>query len=93
MPTDGQWHWTADGQYYWKGDTSSDEIVGHFFLYSVASDLLDDAPLKQRIAQTAARIMDHILDHGYYLIEVTGKPTTWASGRKLTSAKSRRTAL
>jgi hypothetical protein len=21
--------------------------------------------------------MDHILDHGYYLIDVTGKPTTW----------------
>ncbi|MGA2590217.1 MAG: hypothetical protein ABSH32_09900 [Bryobacteraceae bacterium] len=77
MPTDGQWHWTADGQYYWKGDTSSDEIVGHFFLYSVASDLLDDPALKQRIAQTAARIMDHVLDHGYYLIDVTGKPTTW----------------
>jgi len=77
MPTDGQWHWTADGQYYWKGDTSSDEIVGHFFLYSVATDLLDDAALKQRIAQTATRIMDHILDHGYYLIDVTGKPTTW----------------
>ncbi len=21
--------------------------------------------------------MDHILDHGYYLIDVNGKPTTW----------------
>jgi len=77
MPVDGQWHWTADGQYYWKGDTSSDEIVGHFFLYSVATDLLDDPALKRRIAGTAARIMDHILDHGYNLIDVTGKPTTW----------------
>jgi hypothetical protein len=77
MPKDGQWHWTTDGQDYWKGDTSSDEIVGHFFLYSVATDLLPDSPLKKRIAATAARIMDHILDHGYYLIDVTGKPTTW----------------
>ena len=60
-----QWHWTPDGQYYWKGDTSSDEIVGHFFLYGVATDLLPDGALKQRIAETAARIMDHIIGHGY----------------------------
>jgi len=77
MPDSGEWHWTPDGQYYWKGDTSSDEIVGHFFLYGVATDLLPDRPLKRRIAETAARIMDHIIDHGYYLVDVNGKPTTW----------------
>lgn len=77
MPKDGEWHWTADGQYYWKGDTSSDEIVGHFFLYGIATDLLPDTALKQRIAETASRIMDHIIDHGYYLTDVNGKPTTW----------------
>jgi hypothetical protein len=77
MPTDGVWHWTEDGQYYWKGDTSSDEIVGHLFLYSIATDLLPDADLKRRVAQTTTRIMDHILDHGYYLVDVNGKPTTW----------------
>ena len=77
MPDGGEWHWTADGQYYWKGDTSSDEIVGHFFLYGLATDLLPDAALKRRIAATTARIMDHIISHGYYLVDVTGKPTTW----------------
>ncbi len=77
MPRDGQWHWTVDGEYYWKGDTSSDEIVGHMFLYSVAADLLPDAGLKRHIAGTAGRIMNHILDHGYYLIDVTGEPTKW----------------
>ena len=49
-----------DRQYYWKGDTSSDEIVGHLFLYSVATDLLPDAALKQRIAG------DHRPDLGSY---------------------------
>ncbi len=77
MPTDGEWHWTPDGQYYWKGDTSSDEIVGHFFLYGLATDLLPDADLKTRVAATAARIMDHIISHGYYLVDTKGKPTTW----------------
>jgi hypothetical protein len=77
MPGGGEWHWTADGQYYWKGDTSSDEIVGHFFIFSIAYDLLPDAALKQRIRATAKRIMDHILDHHYALADLDGEPTTW----------------
>lgn len=77
MPTDGEWHWTSDGEFYWKGDTSSDEIVGHFFAFSVAHDLLPDGELKQRIAATTRRIMDHIMDHGYTLVDLDGKPTTW----------------
>jgi len=76
-PSGGQWHWTPDGQFYWKGDTSSDEIVGHFFIFSIAFDLLPDPDLKGRIAMTAKRIMDHILDHNYNLIDLDGKPTTW----------------
>jgi hypothetical protein len=77
LPQGGEWHWTADGQYYWKADTSSDEIVGHFFMFSIAYDLLPDEALKSRIAATAKRIMDHILDHDYCLIDLDGKPTTW----------------
>lgn len=77
MPRDGEWHWTADGQYYWKADTSSDEIVGHFFIFSIACDLLPDAELKKRIVTTARRIMDHIIDHGYTLVDLDGKATTW----------------
>ena len=41
--SDGVWNWTPDGRYEWKADTSSDEIVGHFFLYAVAWDLLTDS--------------------------------------------------
>jgi hypothetical protein len=77
MPQGGQWHWTADGQYYWKGDTSSDEIVGHFFIFGIAFDLFPDAAIQQRIAATARRILDHILDHHYTLCDLEGKPTTW----------------
>jgi len=77
LPHDGEWHWTADGQYYWKGDTSSDEIVGHFFIFGIASDLLPDLQLKARIRATAKRVMDHILEHNYTLTGLDGKPTTW----------------
>jgi len=74
---DGVWHFTPDGLREWKADTSSDEIVGHFFLYSVAWDLLADAELRQRIRATVTRIADHILEHGYNLTDITGMPTTW----------------
>ncbi len=77
MPRGGEWHWTADGKYYWKADTSSDEIVGHFFAFALACDLLPDKELKQRIVATARRIMDHIISNGYYLIDLDGQPTRW----------------
>lgn len=77
MPTDGEWHWTADGRYYWKADTSSDEIVGHYFAFSVAYDLLPGSELKQRMIETTRRITDHIISHGYTLVDLDGKVTTW----------------
>jgi hypothetical protein len=76
-PKDGTWHWTNDKQYQWKGDTSSDEIVGHFFILSIAYDLLPDEALKVRMSVAARKMMDYIVGHGYNLIDVTGKPTTW----------------
>ncbi len=77
MPQGGEWHWTADGRFYWKGDTSSDEIVGHFFALSIGWDLLPDRELKGRIAATIKRIMDHIVVHDCTLVDLDGKPTTW----------------
>ncbi|MGH9722632.1 MAG: hypothetical protein ACRD8O_20670 [Bryobacteraceae bacterium] len=75
--SDGVWHWTPDGAIEWKADTSSDEIVGHFYLFGVAWDLLPDQALKDRIAATARRIMDHILANGYHLTDINGQPTYW----------------
>ncbi|MBT9331523.1 hypothetical protein [Paracidobacterium acidisoli] len=72
-----EWHDSKDGRYRWKGDTSSDEIVGHFFLYSVAYDLLPDPASRQRIAATVRAIATNILDHGYNLVGESGQPTTW----------------
>lgn len=72
-----EWHRTEDGEWEWKGDTSSDEIVGHFFAYPIAYDLLPDEDLKRQVAETAKRIADHIIEHGFYLADVDGKPTTW----------------
>ena len=76
-PKDGTWYHNGKLNLDWKADTSSDEIVGHFFLFSIAHDILPNGTLKRQVVATTRRIMDHILSHGYYLIDRTGKPTTW----------------
>ena len=77
QPGDGEWHDTADRKWRWKGDTSSDEIVGHYFGYAVYYDLAADAAEKEKIRAVVDRITSHIVDHGYHLVDVDGKPTRW----------------
>ena len=74
---DGIWHFTPDGEWEWKADTSSDEIVGHFFAYSVVYDLAADEELKKRLRGMVARMADHLIDHGYNLTDLHGGPTRW----------------
>jgi len=77
QPKDGEWHDTPDGQWRWKGDTSSDEIVGHYFVFPIypadAEQRMDVAALRGAID----RITNHILDHNYQLVDVDGQKTRW----------------
>ncbi len=73
----GEWHRSADNRWWWKGDTSSDEVDGHYFAYAIYYDLAADEAEKQEIRQLVARITDHILDHGLYYVGPPGVPTTW----------------
>lgn len=77
QPADGEWHTTADGKWRWKGDTSSDEIVGHYFAYAVYYDLVADEREQAAIRAVVERITSHIVDNGYQLIDVDGKRTRW----------------
>ena len=77
QPGDGEWHDTLDKAWRWKGDTSSDEIVGHYFVYPIYYDLVADEAERRELAAAIGRITDHILDHNYQLIDVDGKRTTW----------------
>ena len=77
LPTDGQWHRTSDGHWFWKGDTSSDELVGHYYAYAAYFDLVADEAEKGAIHKVVSRISDHLIGHDYDLIDVTGKPTRW----------------
>jgi hypothetical protein len=77
QPKDGEWHDTPDKAWRWKGDTSSDEIVGHYFVYPIYLDLVADEDEKRTLRATLDRITNHIVDHNYQLIDVDGKHTRW----------------
>lgn len=70
-------HWGPDvtGNFCWKRDTSSDEITGHMFGYSVYYDLAADEEEKKEVRAVVSRLMNHIVDHGYQLWDLDGTPT------------------
>ena len=74
---DGEWHRSKDNQWWWKGDTSSDELVGHYFAYHIYYEVAADEQEQEEIRKYVGRITDHILDHGLYYVGPPGKPTTW----------------
>lgn len=77
QPGDGEWHDTPDKVWRWKGDTSSDEIVGHYFIYPIYLDLVADEDEKPKLRGVIDRMTNHILDNNYQLIDVDGKRTRW----------------
>jgi hypothetical protein len=77
QPKDGEWHDSRDKQWRWKGDTSSDEIVGHYFVYPLYIELVADESEKPQLRAVVDRITSHILDNRYQLIDVDGQRTRW----------------
>ena len=76
QPSDGEWHDTPDRQWRWKGDTSSDEIVGHYFAYPIYYDLVAAEEEKPALRGAIERITTHILEHNYQLVGPRGR-TRW----------------
>ena len=75
-----EWHLTEDerGPVEWKGETSSDELVGHFFASAWYFDLCADEAEKKTIAENLGAILTHVLEHDWTLHDADGKPTSWA---------------
>lgn len=73
----GEWHVSSDGKWEWKGDTSSDEADGHFFAYALYYELVADEAEKAIIRRYVRQMMDHIIEHDWFLVDLDGEPTTW----------------
>jgi len=72
-----RWQVAGDERWMWKATTSSDEIVGHFFVYAVFAEIVPDSAWRQRAVDLIDAIMDHIVRHDGYLVDHDGKPTQW----------------
>lgn len=72
-----EWHDTADGRFEWKGDTSSDEICAHFYSMALFLELAAEGAEAEQARRQLIRMADHLLQHGYTLVDVDGKPTRW----------------
>jgi hypothetical protein len=73
-----RWRDAPDPGWEWKGHTSSDEICSQTFAHAVMWEFVAaNAAERARLATNYVRIMDHILAHDLYLVDVDGKPTLW----------------
>jgi len=73
-----RWPKSADGKWYWKSDTSSDELDGHYFFYPLYYDFCADTDAeRERVREVVRDITDHLITHGFVLIDHDGKPTRW----------------
>ena len=72
------WKHAADSGWDWKSTTSSDEAIGHMFVYGAIAELVDDPGVKRKAIRLMDLLMQHIVDHNMYLVDWDGKPTRWA---------------
>ncbi len=73
-----EWHATDDGQWEWKGDTSSDETDAQIYETAVFLELVANDREKVWATEHLHRVFGHIVDNGFVLRDVDGKPTRWA---------------
>lgn len=71
------WRATEDPEWDWKSTTSSDEAIGHVFVFGVIAELMDDEEIRAKAIELLDGLMQHIVDHDFYLVDFDGKPTTW----------------
>lgn len=72
-----RWQHASDPEWDWKATTSSDEAIGHVFVFGAIAELMDVEPLRTKAVSLLDELMQHIVDNDFYMIDYDGKPTTW----------------
>jgi hypothetical protein len=73
-----RWREVPGGDWEWKGHTSSDEVASQAFAHAALWECVAKTEAeRQRVAANFTRIVDHILRHNGYLVDVDGRPTLW----------------
>ncbi|SHN24786.1 hypothetical protein SAMN04488057_113102 [Cyclobacterium lianum] len=72
-----RWQHAEDPEWDWKATTSSDEAIGHVFVFGVIAELVEDETIRHKAVRLLDELMQHIVDNDWYLVDYDGKPTTW----------------
>jgi hypothetical protein len=72
-----RWQHSSDPEWDWKATASSDEAIGHVFVYGAIAELIDVGKVRDKAVRLLDELMQHIVDNDFYLIDYDGKPTTW----------------
>lgn len=72
-----RWQHASDPEWDWKSTTSSDEAIGHVFVFGVMAEIVDDPWIKAKSIELLDALMTHIVKNDMYLIDYDGKPTLW----------------
>ncbi|GAA0877884.1 hypothetical protein GCM10009119_08520 [Algoriphagus jejuensis] len=76
-PVEQRWRLSADKKWLWKGDTSSDEMTGHFMAYFYFYEFAATEADKDEIRAHVSKLMDALIRNNYNLVDVDGKHTRW----------------
>jgi len=72
-----RWQRSDHPDWDWKATTSSDEVIGHIFVFGALAELVDDEDIRSRSIMLIDTVMSHIVKNNLYLIDYDGKPTQW----------------
>ncbi|MEX2564398.1 MAG: hypothetical protein WD431_00475 [Cyclobacteriaceae bacterium] len=72
-----RWQHSEDPEWDWKATTSSDEAIGHLFVFGVIAELVEVEGIRSKAIRLMDDLMQHIVDNDWYLIDYDGQPTTW----------------
>lgn len=74
-----RWHEAPNGRDWWSGDTSRDQLSGHFLGLAVFYDLLEDEKLRDRIRTVVRDTVDRVIEGGMWLRDPDGSFCTHAN--------------
>jgi hypothetical protein len=75
-----QYHKSADGEWWWRCDTSSDEVVGHYFFLDTYYAYVAETPAeKAAVVELTRNMTDHLVRNNFCLIDYDGRPTRWGN--------------
>ena len=72
-----EWKPAENPEWDWKSTTSSDEAIGHMFVFGTIAELIDVPEIKNKAIKLMDGLMQHIVEHDLYMIDWNGKPTRW----------------